>query len=82
VPAVELGAGTNLIVYAAGSLDDGTLTFYTQTIRGLGGSPTAVNTGDTDIASGTPPAVVALAVAAGVFGLTGAGLLANRRRVR
>ena len=35
VPAVELAAGTNLIVYAVGSLDDGSFTFYTQTISGL-----------------------------------------------
>ena len=38
IPAVELKAGTDLIVYAVGSLTDNTLTFYTQTISGLGGS--------------------------------------------
>ena len=45
VPTVELTAGTNLIVYAVGSLDDDSLTFYTQTIEGLGGDPTGVPTG-------------------------------------
>jgi hypothetical protein len=37
VPSVDLAAGTNLIVYAVGSLDGGTFTFYTQTISGLAG---------------------------------------------
>lgn len=31
VPTVTLEAGTNLIVYAVGSLDEGTFTFYTET---------------------------------------------------
>ena len=43
---VDLAAGSDLIVYAVGSLDDQTVTFYTQTISGLGGAPTLVNTGD------------------------------------
>ncbi len=30
IPTVNLGAGTNLIVYAVGSLEDDTFTFYTQ----------------------------------------------------
>jgi len=33
VPTVNLAAGTNLIVYAVGSLDDDTFTFYTQEIE-------------------------------------------------
>lgn len=37
VPSVDLAAGTNLIVYAVGSLDAGTFTFFTQTIDGLAG---------------------------------------------
>ena len=82
VPAVELGAGTNLIVYAVGSLPEGSLTFYTQTISGLGGAPTLVNTGDTDLPAPTPGPIVAFAVAAGLLGLSSAGLLVARRRVR
>lgn len=30
IPTVDLAAGTNLIVYAVGSLDDGSFTFYTE----------------------------------------------------
>ena len=38
VPTVELTAGTDLIVYAVGSLEDDTFTFYTQEIEvGIGG---------------------------------------------
>ena len=39
VPTVELGAGSDLIVYAVGSLDAKTFTFATQTIDDLGGAP-------------------------------------------
>ncbi len=46
VPTVELKAGSNLIVYAVGSLADNTFTFYTQELTGLGGAPAAVPTGD------------------------------------
>jgi hypothetical protein len=58
VPTVELAAGTDLIVYAVGSLEDDSFTFYTQEIEvGTAGAaddaaagdgtpaPTAVNTG-------------------------------------
>jgi Domain of unknown function (DUF4397) len=79
VPAVELAAGTNLIVYAVGSLEDGSLTFYTQAIEGLGGEPSLVNTGNSPV-EGTSSSVLVLAILAGVLGLTGAGLLAARRR--
>jgi hypothetical protein len=49
VPAVELKAGSNLIVYAVGSLTDKTFTFYTQELTGLGGAPASVPTGDAPI---------------------------------
>jgi hypothetical protein len=45
VPTVELKAGSNLIVYAVGSLEADTFTFFTQELTGLGGAPTVVNTG-------------------------------------
>jgi hypothetical protein len=81
VPAVTLAAGSNLIVYAVGGLEDGSFTFYTQEISGLGGNPTAVNTGDA-IDPGTNWALV-LAVAAGVLAFAGGGvLLAGRRSTR
>jgi hypothetical protein len=81
VPEVELAAGSNLIVYAVGALDDQSFTFYTQTVSGLGGAPTAVNTGDA-VEDGTDRMAIALAAAAGVLGLIGAGLLASRRYSR
>jgi hypothetical protein len=80
VPTVDLKAGTDLIVYAVGSLTDNTFGFLAQTIDGLGGSPTLVNTGDgvPSSSGSTLPAV--LAAAAGVLALAGAGTLAVRRR--
>jgi hypothetical protein len=80
VPTVELQAGTDLIVYAVGSLDAGSFTFYTQTISGLGGAPTLVNTGDGLPADGTSSAVVLLAVGAGLFAAAGGSVVALRRR--
>ena len=61
VPYVELQAGTDLIVYAVGSLEGGSLTFYTQTISGLGGAPTLVNTGDGMPGDGTSTTPIMLA---------------------
>jgi len=83
VPAVELGAGTNLIVYAVGSLEGGSFTFYTQTISGLGGSPTLVNTGDGLPADSGSNVAVMLAVAAGLLAaVSGAGLALRQRTTR
>lgn len=42
--------GASLIVYAVGSLDDGSLTVLTESITGLGSAPTAVNTGTSPVA--------------------------------
>ena len=81
MPDVDLGAGTNLIVYAVGSLEASSLTFYTQAIDGLGGEPTVVNTGDTAVESGVSLAAIVLGLAAGGLGLSGTGLLLARRRV-
>ena len=80
VPTVDLKAGSDLIVYAVGSLSDNTLTFLTQTISGLGGSPNLVNTGDGLPTGGESSLPAVLAVGAGLLGLTGAGLLVARRR--
>jgi hypothetical protein len=82
VPDVELTAGTNLIVYAVGSLEDGSFTFQTQSIDGLGGEPTAVNTGDSQLGADSSTAVFALVAAAAVLGLGGTGLALARRRTR
>ena len=48
--------------------------------RGLGGSPTLVNTGNSLPGDGGSDAAVLLAAAAGVLALTGTGLLVARRR--
>ncbi len=79
IPTVELAAGSNLIVYAVGSLDGGTFTFYTQTISGLGGSPTVVNTGNSLPGDDGPNMALILAVTAGALALAGTGVLATRR---
>ncbi len=88
VPTVNLAAGTNLIVYAVGSLEDGSFTFYTQELSigteapadgGAEGdgtpAPTEVNTGNA--IDGGPS--IGLLVAAGALALLGAGSLAFRR---
>ena len=82
VPTVELQAGTNLIVYAVGGLDDGSFTFYTQTIEGLGGAPSGVPTGNSDLSSGTSNTTTNVLIAlAAVMALAGSGMVvaASRR---
>jgi hypothetical protein len=88
VPTVTLKAGTNLIVYAVGSLTDDTFTFLTQEIEvgmeaAAGGStgdgtpaPTAVNTGE-PISDSVNMSV--LLASAGMLVLAG-GAFALRRR--
>lgn len=82
VPTVELRAGSDLIVYAVGSLEGGSFTFYTQSISGLGGSPTLVNTGDGLPSTGGSDTAVLLAVAAGLLGVGGGALALRRRTTR
>lgn len=82
VPTVTLNAGSNLIVYAVGGLEDGSFTFYTQTIEGLGGDPAGVPTGnsliprDDDAVSGV---VVAALIGSAVLAAAGGVVLARRR---
>ncbi len=52
VPTVNLAAGSNLIVYAVGSLADETFTFYTQEIQV--GSEAPGGTDDASDSDGTP----------------------------
>jgi hypothetical protein len=80
VPSVDLAAGTNLIVYAVGSLEDETFTFYTQTIAGLGGDPTVVNTGDAPIDDSNTVLVTILALMACAMVLGGGRLVMARSR--
>lgn len=90
VPTVNLAAGTNLIVYAVGSLEDETFTFYTQerqltadaTAEAEGDgtpAPTEVNTGD-QIGAGSTTYVL-LAAAGGMFILAGGAMALRRRTV-
>ncbi len=86
VPTVTLKAGTNLIVYAVGSLADDTFTFLTQEIdlgmeAGSGDgtpAPTAVNTGS-PIGNSVNTSV--LAAAAGMMMLAGGAFALRRRTV-
>jgi hypothetical protein len=77
VPTVELKAGSNLIVYAVGSLADNTFTYFTQELTGLGGAPTAVNTGGEAPADGA--SLATWLAAAGAMCLLAIGGLALRR---
>jgi hypothetical protein len=90
VPTVTIAAGESLTVYAVGSLEDETFTFYTQTIplaaaeaaaaTGDDGTPapTAVNTGG---ATGSSSSLPLFAAAAGMFALAGGALVLRRRTV-
>lgn len=87
VLTVTVAAGTNLIVYAVGSLADETFTFYTQEVAlaSAGSSaetpaPTAVNTGG-ELGAGSNSSVVLFASAAGLFALAGAAFVLRRRSV-
>lgn len=90
VPTVNLKAGTDLIVYAVGSLSDDTFTFYTQEVAlaaadapAAGGdgtpAPTAVNTGGELDSSSNSTAL--FAAAAGLFVLAGGAFALRRRTV-
>ena len=82
VPTVELKAGTNLIVYAVGSLDAKTFTFYTQTVAGLGGAPTKVNMGNSAVAGTSSLNVTGTAALIGGLMLVGSFGALGLRRVR
>lgn len=71
---LPIAEGTSLVVYAVGSLDDGTLTVLTEAIEGLGALPAAVNTGNSPVSDGgsTPIALIAA-------GLVGVALVGGRR---
>jgi hypothetical protein len=72
--------GSELIVYAVGSLDDGNLQTLTESIDGLGSGPGSVPTGNTpvDDGSSTGPLAIGLAGAA-ALALAG-GVVVMRRR--
>jgi len=67
--------GAGLIVYAVGSLDDGTLTVLTETVSGLASAPTAVNTGNSPVEAAGSGLNIAV-VAAGVLAMAMAAAVA------
>jgi hypothetical protein len=90
VPTVTVAAGKNLIVYAVGSLEGGSFTFYTQEVdleaaadAGDDGdgtpAPTAVNTGE-PVSDAVNASV--LAAAAGMLVLAGGAFALRRRTVQ
>lgn len=68
--------GASLIVYAVGSLADGNLTVLTQSISGLGSTPSVVNTGNSPVDGGSNNTAV---VALGAVALLGLGFVGARR---
>lgn len=68
--------GASLIVYAVGSLADGNLTVLTQSISGLGSTPSVVNTGNSPVDGGSNNTAV---VAFGAVALLGLGFVGARR---
>lgn len=71
--------GDALIVYAVGSLDDGSLTVLTETITDLGSTPTIVNTGNSPI--GTAPSMAAALAIVGLLVAASAGLVVRANTV-
>ena len=61
---LPVAEGSSLIVYAVGSLDGGTLTVLTESITGLGETPTEVPSGNSPVENGFPMAAVALGLIA------------------
>ena len=95
VPTVNVTAGSNLIVYAVGSLADDTLTYYTQDVSLAAAegdattettscdgtpAPTAVNTGG-ELGASSDSSVALFAAAAGLFALAGGAMVLRRRTV-
>jgi hypothetical protein len=69
--------GANLIVYAVGSLEDGTLGVLTESITGLGTAPAAIETGTSPVSDdGTGRNLTAVGLLSVVLG---AGVLGVRR---
>ncbi len=78
---LDVPEGTNVIVYAVGSLDDDSFTVVAQAITGLHSAPEGVPTGSggTAPASSTPLGA-ALGLVAGAAVLAGGGLVLARNR--
>jgi hypothetical protein len=80
---VDVAEGVNTIVYAIGSLDDGTLDVLVQTISGLHGDPSGVDSGSGGLKAAEQQRSATLwLTAAGLLALTGGGVAARRAAVR
>lgn len=79
---LPVSEGSALIVYAVGSLDEDSLTVLTESISGLGSSPTAVSTGNSPIDDDRAVSlgVSLLVAAAGVLALGALGLGLRKAR--
>ena len=85
---MTVAAGTDLIVYAVGSLADDTFTFYTQEVAldsagapaAATPAPTAVNTGG-ELGSNSNSSIALFAAAAGLFALAGGAMVLRRRSI-
>ncbi len=79
---LEVPEGTNRIVYAIGSLDDGSFDLVIQDVSGLGSAPAAVPSGSGDLAAGGINLwlVVVAAAAALVFAGSARVAFARNRR--
>lgn len=76
---LSIQAGSSLIVYAVGSLDGGSIQVLTETIRGLGGAPAAVNTGNSPLEAGSTNLAVVAGLALLAVALVG-GVVAGITR--
>lgn len=76
---LDLAEGTHYLVYAIGSLDDGTLDLVVQTISGLHTAPDGVPAGAGSTATGSSLTLLAAAVSLGAL-ITGASMVALRYR--
>lgn len=75
---VSVTEGTLTVVYAWGSLEDGTLALATQTVEGLHSAPDGVPTGEVEVTTGVP-ATVWVAIVVAVLGLVGLVVARARR---
>jgi hypothetical protein len=76
----DLGEGTSYIVYAIGSLDDGSLDLLVQTITGLHDAPTSVPAGMGSTANEGTSVMLLLAAGLGIAILAGS-MVALRRQL-
>jgi hypothetical protein len=76
---VTLAAGASTIVYAIGSLDDGSFTVAVQTISGLGAAPSGVPTGTGGMAADGLPFGYAIGGGLALMALVGSGVTLARR---